>query len=664
MGLVESAAAEDGWNAAAEPSLPSALMVAVAASRSRLLAAIGDDVDLTFVRGIGNLGDQLIAAGTRRLLSGHAYREIGVDEATTASGGTVLLAGSGAWCGPYHETMPGVLAELERRFERVVVLPSSFDLSVAAVERALRTTRALVFAREPESYRQIREVCRAELAHDAAFYFDFAPYRVSGEGTLDAFRTDRESARTEPFPPGNLDVSAVCSSLDEWLWTIARHARVRTDRAHVMIAAALLGKQVEVGAGAYHKLSGLLSFGLDALDVRPLRRARSASATGPIATGPLARLRERLERLGRGHLDALPAAAKDRGGEPRVTVILLSRERPSFAANALRSLRTCVQIPHRTIVLDNGSSPAARAELARVCEVEGAIDFVAVERNLGCAGGRVRAVERASTEIVVFLDDDAEVFPGAIEHLVDSLDAHPDAIAVGAQVVLPSGAVQHCGGEVLADGDLLRFRLLGYGLPLEDPRLGTSGACGWVAGTCVAIRRAAFAEHPLDPEMSAYYEDTEWCHRVAARERAPFRRAVEALVLHHHTPKEGPRRGSRNLGHAMPFVATIAHFFTRHGRILDGLLDFVPELATPEGGLNVEAARSLLFLVNAKGPDWVLRHWEGGDLRLVFSGELDVLGEAARRELAVLRASRWWRVVNAYWRVREAAGALWRRRLR
>ncbi|HVT58441.1 MAG TPA: hypothetical protein VHR45_08570 [Thermoanaerobaculia bacterium] len=35
-------------------------------NRRRLLAAIGDPSDLTFVRGAGNLGDELIYAGARR----------------------------------------------------------------------------------------------------------------------------------------------------------------------------------------------------------------------------------------------------------------------------------------------------------------------------------------------------------------------------------------------------------------------------------------------------------------------------------------------------------------------------------------------------------------------------------------------------------------------
>ncbi|MBK8315135.1 MAG: polysaccharide pyruvyl transferase family protein [Acidobacteria bacterium] len=92
----------------------------------------------------------------------------------------------------------------------------------------------------------IGEICRAELALDGAFYFDYSPYRIrggGGKGVLQTYRTDSERVPAA-IPRDNIDISITCSTLDEWLWTIARHELVRSDRAHVVIAAALLGKDV------------------------------------------------------------------------------------------------------------------------------------------------------------------------------------------------------------------------------------------------------------------------------------------------------------------------------------------------------------------------------------------------------------------------------------
>lgn len=320
----------------------------IESSRSRLLETLTGSRDITFVRSIGNVGDELIWAGTRRLLADVAYREVGIGELDGVSGDTVLLSGGGAWSQPYHELLPEVLGALDASFERVVVLPSSFDLEVPSVRRALARTRGVVFAREPVSYRLISQVCRAQLACDCAFFFDFVSYRRGGYGELTAHRADRESplwgevyvvdssgeerlfaagvegsqvalapearcrfrlycgTRREPciaevpvgadrsdsgseaedgtllevspgnagaivrwrvkrgLPSDNVDISAHSPSLDAWLWTIARHERIRTDRAHVMIAAAMLDKTVEVRSSSTHKVPAIARWNFNA----------------------------------------------------------------------------------------------------------------------------------------------------------------------------------------------------------------------------------------------------------------------------------------------------------------------------------------------------------------------------------------------------------------
>ena len=99
------------------------------------------------------------------------------------------------------------------------------------------------------------------MAHDCALFFNFEPYRRRGHGILTACRTDSESTLGS-LPVNNADISQSCETLDEFLWTIARHELVRTDRAHVMIAAAMLGKRVEYWPSNYHKLHAIAEFSL------------------------------------------------------------------------------------------------------------------------------------------------------------------------------------------------------------------------------------------------------------------------------------------------------------------------------------------------------------------------------------------------------------------
>jgi hypothetical protein len=234
-------------------------------SRQRLLGAVDSGSEVTFIRLHGNIGDELIYAGARQLLAAVPYREISYRNLSQHQGHTAIISGSGGWCRAFHHR-PIYLREAEQRFEKVIVFPSSFDTSVPCVKEALANTKAIVFARERHSYLQIRDLCDARLAFDTAFFFDFKPYRVPGQNTLFAFRTDCE-AKSRTVPLQNNDISHTCESMDEWLWKIARSELILTDRAHVMIAAAMLGKKIRYRPSNYHKVCGIAEYSLSAFDV-------------------------------------------------------------------------------------------------------------------------------------------------------------------------------------------------------------------------------------------------------------------------------------------------------------------------------------------------------------------------------------------------------------
>ena len=124
-----------------------------------------------------------------------------------------LLCGGGAFCRTYNEFMPEALAIAELRFERVIVLPSSFEVEEDRVRDALMRTGATVFARERESYRRISGLCDARLAHDCAFYFDYSSYAERpAAGTLVSLRTDAERLGDGALPEGNDDISSTCTT--------------------------------------------------------------------------------------------------------------------------------------------------------------------------------------------------------------------------------------------------------------------------------------------------------------------------------------------------------------------------------------------------------------------------------------------------------------------
>src|SRR5581483_6737439 len=144
----------------------------------------------------------------------------------------------------------------------------------------------------------------------------------------------------------------------------------------------------------------------------------------------------RLERLvGTG-----PTYGPASSTEPGVTAVVLTRNRPKVALRALESLDRST-VPLEILVIDNHSAAGSLETLAAACARSDRIRLRRSERNLGCAGGRRLASELVETELALFLDDDAELLPGALERLLIELDSDPQAGAVTATVVSPNGDI-------------------------------------------------------------------------------------------------------------------------------------------------------------------------------------------------------------------------------
>jgi GT2 family glycosyltransferase/exopolysaccharide biosynthesis predicted pyruvyltransferase EpsI len=594
----------------------------LAASRAALLEEIGDGHDLTFVTAEGNLGDKLIAAGTRELLSGRIYREIFIDELAKSSGEIALLIGTGGWCRPYHDCMPRALAIAELRFERVIVLPSSFDVTEDVVREALERSKATVFAREHESLARIEGMCDARLAHDCAFFFDFSGFTASGSGTLNAFRSDHEAPLGSLDLGDNDDVSVTASDLDDWLATIERHEHVRTDRAHVMIAAALMGKTVEYSLGSYFKVGALADSWLGEF---PVTRIDAPRRPRP-APDAAADLKARLRATAGGAKDGHPVLGE------QVTAVIVTRDRVELTRAAIASVLDDGDAT-RVLLIGNNPSDQSRERLGQLAEADPRIELRILDRNLGCAGARQLASELVETEQVLFLDDDCELIEGALGRLRADLAEHADAVGVTALVVGADGLVQHCGGTAEHSAEIARFLLGGNGLRYDDPAVPATGHSDWLPGGAALIRTAVLREIPIDAALAHYYEDNDWSLRLERVHPGRLRRCREAVVLHHgpHTRVSASPEIARVFD-TIDLLRSQAVFLARNGVVLDvDLVALLPELRLQDApGPDIAAVRLLLALVAAHDVAWVANEW--------LSGGLEPLLEPNRREKAHLAA--------------------------
>jgi len=217
----------------------------------------------------GNGGDGLITRGLRDLAAECDLSVCEIQYPQAASGDVLLVPGCGNLCVPYHGAAERAAPYLTA-FRTVAVLPSSIDTASPEVVAFLRAlpNDAHVFARERYSAALVRALGGAPANiwtdHDLAFHANVSAWQGRARrGTLYAFRQDPESTGHPP-PVGNFDISGLTADWmsELFLDVVSSFDTVYTDRAHVAIAAAMLGRATHVYPNAYHKVRGIAEFSL------------------------------------------------------------------------------------------------------------------------------------------------------------------------------------------------------------------------------------------------------------------------------------------------------------------------------------------------------------------------------------------------------------------
>jgi GT2 family glycosyltransferase/aminoglycoside phosphotransferase (APT) family kinase protein len=329
-------------------------------------------------------------------------------------------------------------------------------------------------------------------------------------------------------------------------------------------------------------------------------------------------VKEQMLNQARANLASIPTAFFERRREAVVTVVMLSYGRLERTIGAIQSLIEHTRIPFKLVVIDNGSDAETQARLHETASTRDFIKLICLGENLGCAGGRMYALDHVETEYVMFIDNDIEIFPGVIEQLLYRMESEPGASAVAGNVIFPSGLTHICGGEYATREGVLNYDLLGWGKRFDDPAIGESGQCKWVNGGLTLLRKELLSQHPYDLTMAGYYEDLEWCYRLNQLGDKRFFRVVEALALHYHEPKhialtiDGSASNPLRNSQAIKCVEAIAYFYHLHGLIIQNLFDFLPGLGPMVNADQLSASFIILKLVNLYGGEWLIERWLRG----------------------------------------------------
>jgi GT2 family glycosyltransferase len=216
---------------------------------------------------------------------------------------------------------------------------------------------------------------------------------------------------------------------------------------------------------------------------------------------------------------------------PRVSIVIVtfnSREDIEVCLASLAQHRPAVD--HEVVIVDNASTDGTAAFVrerwpsARVIEAGG---------NLGFARANNVGFRHTFGELVLLLNPDTRIRPGAIDALIAVLDTRRDAAIAGPRLVDAHGRLEVSFGSMLTPLVELRRKALAAAHAFAAARIRDVREVDWVSGACLLVRRAdADAVGLMDERFFMYTEDVDFCAAVRARGRKVlFAPAAEVVHL-------------------------------------------------------------------------------------------------------------------------------------
>lgn len=211
---------------------------------------------------------------------------------------------------------------------------------------------------------------------------------------------------------------------------------------------------------------------------------------------------------------------------PRLAIVIVTYNSARDIDAALRSLtHPAPATAHEILVIDNASNDGTAAGVRTTWP---GLRVIESAQNLGFAAANNRAIRESSSELVLLLNPDARVRPGAIDRLIAHLDARPDVAIVGPRIVDGLGRAELSFGAMIAPLTELRQKVLVSGndrgigpiVAMVERMTRQTREVDWVSGACLLIRRADLdAVGLLDERFFLYTEDVDLCASVRARGR-------------------------------------------------------------------------------------------------------------------------------------------------
>jgi GT2 family glycosyltransferase len=235
-------------------------------------------------------------------------------------------------------------------------------------------------------------------------------------------------------------------------------------------------------------------------------------------------------------------------------VVVPTHDTRDLTLACLASLRTATPRQIEVIVVDDGSRDGTAEAIAAS---HPGVRLVRHDQALGFTGAANAGAAAAQGDLLLFLNSDTEVDPGAIDAMLDAFESEPALGIGGAQLRYPGGEPQWSGGReprplwLLALASDSAFGLGGSALWRKLRPVSGHGesAVDWVPAAAMGVRREVWrTAGPFDPRFELYAQDLDLCLRAGD---LGWRVSVVpgCKVVHHHGATVGGTAGVSDARH-------------------------------------------------------------------------------------------------------------------
>lgn len=258
------------------------------------------------------------------------------------------------------------------------------------------------------------------------------------------------------------------------------------------------------------------------------------------------------------HLQSIPFVRSD---TPIVSILIPVYNQYSHTRATLISLSHSIQgIQYEIFLLDDCSTDQHISDLEQ--EFPG-IQCIRNAKNLGFLRNVNSGAEKCKGTYLYLLNNDVILQQDTLSSLIQTLEQHPKASAVGSRLVYPNGRLQEAGGIVFSDGSAWNFGR--NDLP-DKPEYNYLKEVDYVSGASLLIRRADWeALNGFDLEfMPAYAEDTDLAFRLRKLGRQVLYQP-ESVLVHFEGVSHGTDETIGLKAHQTDNLAKLAR---RHAEVL------------------------------------------------------------------------------------------------